>query len=165
MNVRPIKLQTVTALLLGICLAIWGAVVPGSAQQSRVMPLDQVKSILDATKDSWIAYRDFNGRQLIYFTQIVAWHCGIKDIRYSLNGTDLDQRFPVPACNELLPNNITSDDKIYLDMAPDSVSRLAVQLLFDDDSVSDIHVYQPCAGAGEATCGQRIETIPAGNAQ
>ena len=156
-----IRIRPVAVAAVGFALSGLIAVVPGHAQQSRVLPLEQVKTILDATRDSWIAFRDFNGRQLIYFTQIISWHCGLKEIRYALNCTDLGERFPVPACNELLPNNIGSDDKIYLDMAPGSVSRLAVQLVFDDDSVSDVHIYQPCAGAGEATCGQRIETQPA----
>ncbi len=145
---------------LTLCAALLLAALntPAAAQQSRVMPLDQVKNILDMTKDSWIAYRDFNGRQLIYFTQILSWHCGMKEIRYSLNSTELDQRFPVPACNELLPNNIGQDDKIYLSGKLGSVESLAVQLVFDDDTTTAVHVYRPCPGAGEATCGQRIDT-------
>ena len=27
------------------------------------MPLDQVKSILEATRDNWVAYRKYDGRQ------------------------------------------------------------------------------------------------------
>ena len=129
-----------------------------TAQETKVMPLPQVKNILNITRDSWIAFRDFNGRQLIYFTQIITWKCGVKEIRYSLNSDDLAERFPVPECNPLLPNSIGENDKIYLQMKLNSVETAAVQLLFDDATTSATQIYRPCPGAGESTCGQRIET-------
>lgn len=131
---------------------------PPSAQETRVMPLEQVKQILDVTRNSWIAFRNFDGRQLIYFTQIISWHCGIAKIRYSLNSGDLDKAFPVPKCNPLLPNNIGQDDKIHLQEALGTVDTISVQIVFDDQSASDIHTYGACPGAGETTCGQLLET-------
>ena len=125
------------------------------------MPLDQVKNILNLTRDSWISFREFNGQQLIYFTQVITWKCGIREIRYSINGDDLSERFPVPKCDPLLPNNVGQNDKIYLRAKLDAVKSVAVQLAFDDETVSDIHIYRPCPGAGQATCGRRFETLPA----
>ena len=72
--------------------------------------------------------------------------------------TALPRVFPLPECNPLLPNNIGQNDKIYLTEKLNSVTSVAVQIQFEDDSLTDIHIFQPCPGAGEATCAQRIET-------
>ena len=131
------------------------------AQQTRVMPLPQVKNILELTKNNWVAIRDFNGRQLIYFTHIISWRCGVKELRYGLNTNTPDSTFPLPECDKLQPNAVKTDN-IFLTEKLNSVTSLSVQLLFDDGSESDIHIYQPCPGADGSTCAQRTETIPAG---
>lgn len=137
--------------------------IPGAeAQQSRVMPLAQVKAIMQQTRSNWLSFRNYGGRQLIYFSHIISWHCGISEIRYSINSTALDRRFPVPKCNPALPNNIASGDKIYLDLPPASARTVSVQIVYEDGSSSDIFTYQPCAGAGEATCAALVEETPGG---
>ncbi len=125
-----------------------------AAQQSRVMPLEQVKSIMEATKDSWIAFRIYDGRQYYYVTQILSWRCGIKQLRYSENSDALDQTWPLPACNKLLPNNIPDDAKIHSKrMKVGTVKTLAIQLEYDDGTTSPIRIYEPCEGVGESSCG------------
>lgn len=129
--------------------------VPAKAeQQSRVMPLEQVKSIMEATKDSWIAFRIYDGRQYYYVTQILSWRCGIKQLRYSENSDALDQTWPLPECNKLLPNNIPDDAKIHSNrMKVGTVKTLTIQLEYDDGTTSPIRIYEPCEGVGESSCG------------
>ncbi len=129
--------------------------VPAQAeQQSRVMPLEQVKSILEATKDSWVAYRIYEGRQYYYVTHLLSWRCGIKQVRYSENSDALDKSWPLPECNKLIPNNIPNDAKIHSARAkPDSIKTVAIQLEFEDGTTSPVRIYEPCEGVGEATCG------------
>lgn len=129
--------------------------VPAKAeQQSRVMPLEQVKSIMEATKDSWIAFRIYDGRQYYYVTQILSWRCGIKQLRYSENSDALDQTWPLPECNKLLPNNIPDDAKIHSNrMKVGTVKSLTIQLEYDDGTTSPIRIYEPCEGVGESSCG------------
>jgi len=129
--------------------------VPAAAeQQSRVMPLEQVKSILEATKDNWVAYRIYQGRQLYYVTHLVSWRCGIKQLRYSENSDALDKTWPLPECNKLIPNNIPEDAKIHSERAKSNgIKTLAIQLEFDDGTTSPVRIYEPCEGVGEATCG------------
>jgi hypothetical protein len=142
--------------LFAICLTLLAT--PAAAQDTRVMPLPQVKNILKITGDNWIVFRDFNSRQLIYFTHLISWKCGIREIQYSLNNDSLSERFPVPECNKLLPNNIGANDKILLERKLNSVTSVAVRLLFDDDTTSATNIYRPCPGAGEASCAQRVES-------
>jgi hypothetical protein len=140
------------------------AASPGSAAQaqaSRELPVDQVKQILAQTLESWLAFRVYDGRNLIYFTHLATYHCALLEIRYSFNGTALDRRFPVPKCNPLLPFNVGADDTVYLEAREEDAKTVAVQLVYDDNSVSDVHVFQPCPGAGDATCAIVAETRPA----
>ncbi|WP_108881157.1 hypothetical protein [Anderseniella sp. Alg231-50] len=129
--------------------------IPAQAeQQSRVMPLEQVKSILEATKDSWVAYRIYSGRQYYYVTHLLSWRCGIKQVRYSENSDALDKTWPLPECNKLIPNTIPDDAKIHNKPGKiGSIKTLAIQLEFDDGSTTPVRIYEPCEGVGEATCG------------
>ena len=148
MNMKLMKLLAIvaTSLLLG---------VPAQAeQQSRVMPLEQVKSILESTKDSWIAFRIYDGMQYYYVTHLLSWRCGIRQVRYSENSDALDKSWPLPDCNKLLPNNIPDDAKIHSKrMKVGTVKTLAIQLEYDDGSTSPVRIYEPCEGVGESTCG------------
>jgi hypothetical protein len=132
------------------------SVSPTYAQQkSRVMPLEQVKGILKQTKSSgWISFKNVKRKQQIYFTHLQSWHCGIKEIRYSYNSKDLDRLFPVAKCIPQLPNTLPGAVKWILVFEKLGTAKtVAVQVLFDDDTLSDIAVYEPCEGVGERVGG------------
>jgi len=148
MKTRSVKRLAI--LSMGLLLSV----PVQAAQQSRVMPLEQVKSILDSTKSSWIVFRIYEGRQYYYVTHLLSWPCGIKKVRYSENSDALDKSWPLPKCNKLLPNNIPDDAKIHSKrMKVGTVKTLAIQLEFDDGSTSPVRIYEPCEGVGESTCG------------
>lgn len=120
------------------------------------------KAMLDANKTTgWIQFRNYGDRQLVYFTALQTMHCRLSEIRYSINEDTLDKRFPLAKCNPRLPFNLPSDDTVeyvYLPLAPDEAKTIAVQAVWDDGSGSEIVVYKPCEGVGEATCAA-ISTI------
>lgn len=128
-------------------------------QKSRVMPLEQVKGILKQTKSTgWIAFNNIKGRQQIYFSHLQSWHCGIKEIRYSYNSKDLDRLFPVAKCIPQLPNTVPGAAKWIVNIEKLGTAKtIAVQVLFDDDTLSDIAVYEPCEGVGERVCTWLLE--------
>ena len=131
-----------------------GALAAPIAANAQMPPLAQLKMMAEAAKAQWVAFRNWDGRQLIYFTIPVTYHCGLAEIRYSLNDKDLAERWPVPACNAQMPFNIDSDkDQIYLALDPGTVSAVSVQLVYADGSESAVRTYHPCEDAGEATCG------------
>lgn len=121
-------------------IAIGLFLMPINIVNAAVMPLEQLKNILNITKTSWVAYRDFNGNQLIYFSHLEGWKCGIAEVKYGLNGEDLDKVWTLEACNEDNPNAITKDN-IWLTFPLDSVQRIDVQLTFDDGTKSDVETF------------------------
>ena len=104
---------------------------------ANAMPDDQMKKILNMTQNSWVSFRDFNGKQLIYFTHLEAYTCGIKEVHYSLNSNDLDKVWELQACPS---EGISSIKKelIYLILPLGTAKSIAVQLLFVDGTKSEV---------------------------
>ena len=162
------KKQRVKANLLAkliVSIAITSSMLLGSLNitlaetKSRVIPLNQLKSIVSATKASgWVAFKDHSGGQNLYFSHLVSWRCGMKEVRYSINSKDLDQVFPLAKCNPQIPNNVPDDPKwILLILERGTAKTVAVQVLFEDDTLSEMAVYEPCDDVGDQACTWLVE--------
>lgn len=136
-----------------------GEIGANAQKKSRVIPLEQLKGILAATKESgWVAFSAQKKSQNIYFSHLQSWRCGMKEIRYSYNSKALDKTFALAKCNPQLPNTIPRDLKWTVKMEkPNSVKTLAVQVTFEDDSKSDLAVYEPCKDVGDEVCTWLLE--------
>ena len=129
-----------------------------SAQAQTVPPRSLYQSMLDAGKTSgWVAFRNFNGRQLLYFTHLQTLHCRLKEIRYSINSDALDQRVELVECNKAIPFNVSDKDvhagRLYKSMSPGTAQWAAVQVVWEDDEESVVQRVRVCENVGEATCG------------
>lgn len=94
----------------------------------------EVKPILGMTKSSWIAVREYNGQDIVYFTQLLSWRCGLNAIRYSFNDGPI-QVYPLPACHEdtASPNALVDDEAMpIMGLAPNSVQKVYVEIFYDD---------------------------------
>ena len=59
--------------------------------QAQIPDVGIYKAMLDANKQTgWVQFREFAGRQLIYFTALQTMHCRLKEVRYSVNTDALD---------------------------------------------------------------------------
>ena len=144
----------VIRLFAAVIVLSAGALAAPTAAKAQMPPVAQLKTMAEAAKAQWVAFRNWNGKQWIYFTIPVTYHCGLTEIRYSLNSKDLAERWPVPECNAQMPFNVDPQkDRIYLALNPGSVSAVSVQLVYADGSESAVRTYTPCEDAGEATCG------------
>ncbi|MEA1952907.1 MAG: hypothetical protein U9O24_00755 [Campylobacterota bacterium] len=101
------------------------------------MPPKQMKQILNITQNSWVSFRDFNGKQLIYFTHLESYTCGIKEVHYSINSDDLNKTWELQPCDSKNPMAITKE-LIYLTMPLDTAKSIAVQITFIDGKKSKI---------------------------
>ena len=127
--------------MLRICISItsW-AVISTAALAQDYTTAAEVKPILDATKPQWIAVREFDGKDLLYFTNLLAWRCGVSEIRYGLNGAPADTVFPMEPCHEgtAAPNALLMEKGelpyITLDLA--SVATVSVFVVYDDETTT-----------------------------
>ncbi len=149
---QRVALLSVTVVLAGLARSSDGAA------QSRVMPVAQIRAALETTAGQWIQFRNFNGRQWVYFTGLVIWKCGLKEIRYSVNSRDLSQRFALPSCNPQTPFHLDPvKDRIYLTFPLGGAKTVSVQIVYTDDVESPVHTYRPCDVNGDVTCGLPVE--------
>ena len=158
-------------LLLSLAMAAFPQIAgPALAQDATdeedykpVLPEVSIyKVMLDANKmTGWIQFRDYDGKQLIYFTTLQTMHCRLSEIRYSVNSDALDKRFPLGKCNPQIPFNLPADntsDYIYISLPGGTAKTVTIQAVWDDGAGSEIVVYKPCEGVGDATCAA-IKTI------
>ncbi len=97
----------------------------------------QEQKLLDLTRGSWAYFRNFNGRQLIYFTHLEVYRCGITQVRYSLNGDALDREWKLQPCDPAKPNQVTTD-KVYISLPLKTAQSISVRLTFKDGRQSPI---------------------------
>jgi hypothetical protein len=94
----------------------------------------EIKMILTATKPQWVAVRLYEGQDILYFTQLLSWRCGLHQIRYSVNGGPM-QTYDMPPCHMELaaPNSMIDNDAMpIMGLAPNSVQSVDVEILYDD---------------------------------
>lgn len=132
--------------------ALTAAAFAARAQQPMMAPA-QMRAALEATGHQWIAFRNWQGRQLVYFTHLVAWKCAIGEVRYVINGRGLSETFPLPACNRQNPFVVDAEkDRIFLSFAPGEVTEIGIQLTYGDGTSSAVRRFAPCDAAGDSAC-------------
>lgn len=95
----------------------------------------EVRPILQATKGSWIAVREWDGQDLIYFTHLESWRCGLAEVRFAVNG-GVPEVWKMDPCFEgtAQPNAIGADRLPYTALPLQSVQHVDIMLIFDDGS-------------------------------
>lgn len=96
----------------------------------------EVRPILGMTKSNWIAVREYDGQDLLYFTHLISWRCGLWDIRYGVNGEAADAVMSMEPCNtDFQQPNVMVDVENYLPYVSypaGSVQSVYVEIVFDD---------------------------------
>ncbi len=97
----------------------------------------EIKQIVELTKPNWVAVREYNGKDWIYLTQLLSWRCGMHEIRYAINGGDM-QVWDMPRCHldSATPNAFPNDDALRASKTfpLGSVETVTIEVLFDDMS-------------------------------
>ncbi|MGH1414292.1 MAG: hypothetical protein ACRBB0_12435 [Pelagimonas sp.] len=113
-------------------------VLPYKAEQQvasgRFTTALEVKPIMNATRNAWIAIREYNGQDLVYVTHIWSWRCGLVAMKYAVNDEPLEE-WPLPKCHEDTnsPNVMKPEDGLpYREYALGSVDTVTVELIYDD---------------------------------
>jgi serine/threonine protein kinase len=77
--------------------------------------LRSAKHILNMTASSWVSFRDYSGKRIVYFTHLLSYRDAMQEIRYSLDQPTLEKRFPLLPPDPL--NRITGTS--YLEVRDD----------------------------------------------
>ena len=106
-----------------------------ASAQGKFLTAAEVKPILNATKASWIAVREYEGQDLLYFSHLLAWRCGLSGLLYSINDAEPMLNWALTPCNEESPTPaaILEDQAIYLAQPLNSIQTIPIQITYDDD--------------------------------
>jgi hypothetical protein len=96
--------------------------------------LAQGKQILEMTKGSWLSFRDYDGKVLLYFTHLLSYRPVIQEIRYSINSDAVDQVYKFKPSDKMF---IAGDDVVYITV-PANSQYAAVQITYKDGTKSDV---------------------------
>jgi hypothetical protein len=95
------------------------------------------KAMIEQTWTGWIAFDASGFRGNVYFTSLAVFSCGLKEVRYGLDGGPLDQLLPMPACNSEQPFSIPDGFISYFKVT-DAVKSMAVEIVYNDGTTSGI---------------------------
>lgn len=129
-----------TPLILALSASI---AAPASAQLSTA---DAVRPILQMTAANWIAVREWDGEDLLYFTQLLPFRCGLSESLYGLNGASASQRFNAEPCppeqDGAVFATIEADEYLpYVRFELGSIESVTVTVIYDDGE-KETHVYE-----------------------
>jgi len=97
--------------------------------------LKQGKWALDSTPGSWLQFKDFDGKVLLYFSHLLSYTAVLKEIRYSLDSDKLDQSFKFKPGTKYGEHD--RDEAIFLAVPPD-IRYASVQVIYKDGTVSPL---------------------------
>lgn len=121
------------SILLAVSISI-GAFSAAYAQAAFTTAAE-VKPIMSMTKGSWVAVRDWEGQDLLYFTHIESWRCGLDGVKFGINSTEVDTVYKLEDCHEdtNTPNAMTMEDHLpYLVFEAGSIETVTVEVTYDD---------------------------------
>lgn len=115
-------------------LAVLAALLaaPAAAQMTTAA---EIRPILEATRANWIALREFDGKDLLYFTHLSAWRCGLTAVRVTVPGVATDVPLTLEPCYEgtAQPNAIKDDALTpYVTMPLGAGQQVTVTITYDD---------------------------------
>ena len=99
--------------------------------------VNQVKQIL-AMLPRWVDFRLYQGKLLVYFSTLLSWKSGIREIRYSVDKERPSKKLSFKPRLGQPSAAIDDEDTIYV-AVPLDTEYVAVQLTFTDGTKSEIH--------------------------
>lgn len=116
----------------------------GAQAQAAFTTAAEVQPILTMTKGNWVAVREYDGNDLLYFTHLESWRCGLDGVMYGINSDVADQVWEQEACyeDEAAPNTMKMENGLpFVTLELGSVETLIVEITYDDGT-TDTATYE-----------------------
>lgn len=113
---------------------IAGGLTAFAAAAQNFTTAAEVKPILTAIKPSWIAVREYDGQDLLYFTNLLAWRCGVASVSFAING-GVSTSLEMEPCHDDTgqPNALLMKTvQPYIAQPLSSIETVSVTVTFDD---------------------------------
>ena len=102
----------------------------------------EVKPILNMTQGSWVAVRNYEGQDLLYFAHLLAWRCGLWGVQYGINDNAPTNPLDLEPCYADAPTpNALNDIETYLpyiSLPENSIETVTILLEFDDGTTQTV---------------------------
>ena len=131
------------AAVMTTAVLISAIMISGGASAQNFTTAAEVRPILTATKPNWIAVREYDGQDLLYFTNLLAWRCGVTSLRYQVNGNE-PVDLVIEPCHEdtAQPNALLMETiQPYLTFPLASIATVTLEVTYDDAS-TDTATYE-----------------------
>jgi len=108
--------------------------------QGKFLTAAEVKPILNATKANWIAVREYDGKDLLYFTHLLSWRCGLSAVHYGVNSELANLNLPMVPCDEeaASPAALPDNQPIYAEFGLQSIYFVTIKLIYDDGTTDQM---------------------------
>ena len=125
--------RTIRGLFLALVLIPFGA-------HAQFKDVEQIKQILDMTRGNWIAVRRWEGQDLLYFTHLEAFRCGLQSIRYGVNGDPAKYEYAFEPCDgSSADKGISTELLPYIQFPLNSIESITVELTYTTgDVISEV---------------------------
>lgn len=109
-----------------------------TASHAQMTTPEQVRPILEMTKNNWVAVRRWEGKDLLYFTHLETWRCALTEIRYALNDGPAEvYAFEPCSKGQGSPAPITAEDHLpYRAFPIDSIETVDIKITYADSLIS-----------------------------
>ncbi|MDT8856042.1 hypothetical protein RNZ50_13670 [Paracoccaceae bacterium Fryx2] len=114
-------------------VAACAAGLAGAALAQGFTTAAEIRPILEATRTNWVALREFDGQDLLHFTHLESWRCGLAEVRYGVNGA-APEVWAMDPCFEgtAQPHAIAAGREPYIRLPLGSVQAVSVLVTYDD---------------------------------
>ncbi|MGB8817582.1 MAG: methyl-accepting chemotaxis protein, partial [Rhizobiaceae bacterium] len=99
------------------------------------------KSMIELTWTSWIAFDASGFRGNLYFTQLAAFSCGIKEVAYGFNGAAPTEPLKLPPCDPANPFALPDGFMPYFKIGED-VKSMSVEVTYADGAKSGVKEFK-----------------------
>ena len=104
----------------------------GTAQGQGFTTQAEVQPILELTRANWVGLGQASGRDLLYFTHLLSWRCGMAEIRYGLNGAAAENVLQMEPCHRDTNQPNAIRELPFVSYPPGTIESVHVVVHFPD---------------------------------